>query len=162
MQIAPDTVVLIHYTLTSDEGEVLDSSRQGGEPLPYLHGHNNIVPGLENALTGLVVGDKRQVKVSPEDGYGQPNPDMVQKVPQSDFPAEIPREVGLQIFAEGPGGQHFPMWITAFDDDHVTVDGNHPLAGKNLNFDIEVVEVRKATDEERAHGHVHGPGGHDH
>lgn len=162
MQIAQDSVVLIHYTLTSDEGETLDTSRETGEPLAYLHGHFNIVPGLENALAGLKVGDKKQVKVSPEEGYGPVQADAIHKVPQGEFPAEIPREVGLQIFAEGPGGQHFPLWIVGVDDEFITVDGNHPLAGKNLNFDVEIVEVRAASAEELEHGHVHGPGGHQH
>lgn len=162
MQIGQDSVVIMHYTLTSDEGEVLDSSREGGEPLAYLHGHFNIVPGLENALAGKGVGDKVVVRVEPEEGYGPHQADAIHKVPQAEFPEEIPREVGLQIFAEGPGGQHFPLWIIAFDDDHITVDGNHPLAGKHLNFDVEIVEVRAATEEELAHGHVHGPGGHHH
>lgn len=161
MQISADKVVLINYTLTDDAGEILDSS-EGQEPLPYLHGHGNIVPGLEAGLEGLKVGDKKQVTVAPEDGYGEPSDDAIHKVPQSEFPAEIPREVGLQIFAEGPGGQNFPLWIKEVDDEFITVDGNHPLAGTTLHFDVEVVEVRDASEEELAHGHVHGPGGHEH
>lgn len=162
MQISADKVVLIHYTLTNNAGEVLDSSAESGEPLAYLHGHFNIVPGLESELEGLSAGAKKKVVVAPEDGYGLPSDDAIHKVPQSEFPAEIPREVGLQIFAEGPGGQHFPLWIKAVDDAFITVDGNHPLAGETLNFDVEVVEVRDASEEEIAHGHVHGPGGHEH
>lgn len=161
MSIAANKAVAIHYTLKNDDGEILDSS-EGTDPLMYLHGHQNIVPGLEAALEGLAVGDKKHVRVSPEQGYGERMDEAIQKVPQSEFPAEIPREIGLQIFAEGPGGQHFPLWITAIDDDVVTVDGNHPLAGQALNFDIEVVEIRDASEEELAHGHVHGPGGHEH
>lgn len=162
MTIAADKVVLIHYTLKNDDGEILDSSQEGGEPLAYLHGHQNIVPGLEAALEGLKVGDSKDVVVSPEEGYGPRMDEAIQKVPQAEFPTEIPREVGLQIFAEGPGGQHFPLWIVAIDDDFVTVDGNHPLAGQTLNFSVEVVEIRDASAEELEHGHVHGPGGHEH
>lgn len=161
MIIKADTVVSIHYTLTDDAGEVLDSSK-GSDPLQYLHGHMNIVPGLEKELEGLAIGDTKQVVVSPEEGYGPVMPEAIQKVPQADFPADIPREIGLQVMAEGPGGQPFPLWIVDIDDDHVTVDGNHPLAGKNLNFDVEVVDVRDATADELAHGHAHGPGGHHH
>lgn len=161
MQISADKVVYFHYTLRDDEQKVLDSS-DGNDPLPYLHGHQNIVPGLESELEGLSVGDKKKVTVPPEQGYGERRDDAVQTVPVSELPDEIPREVGLQIFAEGPDGQHFPLWITAVTDETVTLDGNHPLAGKTLHFDVEITEVRAAEAEELEHGHVHGVGGVEH
>lgn len=161
MQISADKVVYFHYTLRDDEQKVLDSS-DGNDPLPYLHGHQNIVPGLESELEGLSVGDKKKVTVPPEQGYGERSDDAVQTVPITDLPDEIPREVGLQIFAEGPDGQHFPLWITAVTDETVTLDGNHPLAGQTLHFDVEITEVRAAEAEELEHGHVHGPGGAEH
>lgn len=161
MQISADKVVYFHYTLRNDAGEVLDSS-DGNDPLPYIHGHQNIVPGLESELEGLSVGDKKLVIVSPDQGYGERHPDATQEVPLSDFPEDIPREEGLQIFAEGPDGQHFPLWITEVKANSVVLDGNHPLAGETLHFDVEIVEIRAAEEEELAHGHVHGPGGHEH
>lgn len=161
MQISADKVVLFHYTLRNDADEVLDSS-EGKDPLPYLHGHQNIVPGLESALEGLSVGDKKLVTVPPEQAYGERRDDAVQNVPLTELPEEIPREEGLQIFAEGPDGQHFPLWITAVNEDTVTLDGNHPLAGQTLHFDVFIAEVRAAEPEELEHGHVHGPGGVEH
>jgi len=161
MQISADKVVYFHYTLRNDAGEVLDSS-DGMDPLPYIHGHANIVPGLEKELEGLSVGDKKSVKVPPEEGYGERQEDATQEVPFDEFPEEIPREEGLQIFAESPDGQHFPLWITEVKENSVVLDANHPLAGETLHFDVEIVEVRAADEEELAHGHVHGPGGHEH
>lgn len=161
MTITANKVVSIHYTLKDDAGETLDSS-SGGDPLSYLHGHMNIVPGLESQLEGLSLGATKSVVVSPEEGYGPRMEEAIQKVPQAEFPTEIPREIGLQIMAQGPDGQPFPLWIIGVDDDHVTVDGNHPLAGQNLNFEVEVVDIRDATPEELEHGHAHGPGGHEH
>ncbi|WP_271270688.1 FKBP-type peptidyl-prolyl cis-trans isomerase [Aliamphritea hakodatensis] len=160
MQVADNKVVLIHYTLTNAAGEVLDSSA-GGEPLAYLHGKGNIVPGLENALTGKQVGDKQQVEVSPEEGYGQPNEELIQEVERNLFDGIDNIEIGMQFMAQTPWGEQ-PVVVTALTDETVTVDGNHPLAGDVLNFDVEVVEVRDASEEELEHGHAHGAGGHHH
>lgn len=160
MQIAENSAVAFHYTLTSDAGEVIDSS-EGREPLAYLHGSGSIVPGLENAMTGRSAGDRFTVKVSPEEGYGEHHESMVQQVPRGAFQGVEQLEVGMQFQARGPQGV-MSVTISAIDGDEVTVDGNHPLAGQNLNFAIEVVSVRAATEEELAHGHIHGPGGHHH
>lgn len=157
--ITDGVVALFHYTLTDDDGNVLDSSRERGEPLPYLHGAQNIVPGLERELTGKAVGDTIKVKVAPEDGYGPHNGLAPQAVPRTEFPSEIPLHPGVQIMAQGPDGQPFPLWIHSVDDANVHLDTNHPMAGKNLNFDVEIMRIREATEDERTHGHPHGPDG---
>ena len=160
MQIAERTVASFHYTLTNDAGEVLDSS-QGGQPLVYLHGVGNIVPGLEQAMTGRTVGDRFEVKVAPEDGYGLPNDFMIQVVPRAAFQGVDELEVGMQFQAQTPQGP-MSVVVAKIEGDEVTVDGNHPLAGQNLNFAIEITDVRDASLEEVMHGHVHGAGGHHH
>ncbi len=160
MQIAERTVASFHYTLTDDAGTVLDSSA-GHDPLTYLHGVGNIVPGLEKAMEGRVAGDKFDVVVSPEEGYGVPNDMLIQVVPREAFQGVDSVEVGMQFQAHTPQGP-ISVVIAKVEDGMVTVDGNHPLAGKALHFAIEVVDVREASLEEVMHGHVHGPGGHHH
>jgi FKBP-type peptidyl-prolyl cis-trans isomerase SlyD len=159
MQIEDQKVVSIDYTLTDSEGQVLDSSK-GREPLAYLHGAGNIIPGLEKALTGKSAGDALQAKISPEDAYGAKDPQMVQAVPRERFPAKD-ISVGMQFQAQG-GGQARVVTVVDVDPQNVTIDANHPLAGQTLNFDVKVVDVRDATQEELAHGHVHGADGHQH
>lgn len=160
MQIAQDKVVLIHYTLKNDAGETLDSS-SGGEPLAYIHGQGNLVAGLEKALEGRQSGDKLNVKVEPADGYGVRDDALIQQVPKRQFGgANV--QPGMQFHAQTSQGHARVVTVVRIQGDMVTVDGNHPLAGENLNFDVEVTEVREATQEELEHGHVHGPGGHHH
>jgi FKBP-type peptidyl-prolyl cis-trans isomerase SlyD len=160
MLIAQDKVVLIHYTLTNDAGKVIDSS-SGGEPLAYLHGQGNIISGLEKALDGRRAGDKLNVRVEPADGYGVRDDELVQQVPRRQF-GGANLKPGMQFHAQSPQGHARVVTVTRVVGDMVTVDGNHPLAGEVLNFDVEVAEVRDATQEELEHGHVHGPGGHHH
>ncbi len=160
MQIAERTVASFHYTLTNDAGTVIDSS-SGTDPLAYLHGVGNIVPGLEKAMEGRAAGDKFDVKVSPEEGYGTPNEMLIQVVPREAFQGVDDIEVGMQFQAQTPQGA-ISVSVAKIEDGMVTVDGNHPLAGQNLNFAIEVVDVRAASEEEVTHGHVHGSGGHNH
>jgi FKBP-type peptidyl-prolyl cis-trans isomerase SlyD len=159
MQIAQDTVVSLDYTLTNDDGDVLDTSRDA-EPLDYIHGRGQIVPGLENALAGRTTGDTFTVRLEPADAYGEHDPDLVQTAERAQFGGEDP-EVGLQVRAEGPDGDQV-LTIVAVEGDVVTLDGNHPLAGVPLTFEIKVTGVRAATKQELAHGHAHGSGGHDH
>ena len=152
--IGNNTVVSIHYHLTNNDGEVLDSSK-GTEPLAYLHGAGNIIPGLENALVGKAPGDSLKVTVSPEEGYGEIVPDLVQEVARTAFQGVDQIEVGMVFTAQGADGSAQRIVVKAVDGDMVTVDGNHPLAGQTLNFDVEVVGVRDATAEEIDHGHAH-------
>jgi len=160
MSIEINHVVSIHYTLKGDGGEVIDSSA-GGEPLAYLHGHGNLVPGLERELTGKNAGDRLQVKISPADGYGEYDPQLVQRVPRRTLKGVGNVRVGMRLHAKTDHGPK-PVTVTQISGDMVTLDGNHPLAGKNLNFDVEIAAVRAATEEELSHGHVHGAGGHHH
>ncbi|HCT41792.1 MAG: peptidylprolyl isomerase [Moraxellaceae bacterium] len=160
MQIAKDLVACIEYTLTDDAGTVIDSS-VGGEPLAYLHGAGNIIPGLEDALEGKKVGDSFKVSIAPADGYGEKNEGLMQVVPKEMFQGVDTIEVGMQFHAQTDHGMQV-ITVAAVDGSNITVDGNHPLAGQNLNFDVKVVEVRAASAEELDHGHVHGAGGHHH
>lgn len=159
MKIAADTVASIQYILRDESGVVLDESKD--EPLAYLHGHGNIVPGLEKALEGLQAGDETKALVAPEDGYGEHNEHKVMQISRGQLSDEMEPAVGMMLHAETPQGP-VPLWITAVEGDQVTVDGNHPLAGKALAFEVKVAEVRAASAEELAHGHVHGAGGHAH
>lgn len=160
MQIAKNKVVSIDYTLTDPAGKVIDSSTGRG-PMAYIHGTGAMIPGLEAELDGKAAGDDLKVTLAPEVGYGQRNPGLIQKVPRSNFPQKT-IQVGQQFRAQGPDGQTRLLTVTGFAGDDVTMDGNHPLAGVTLSFDVKVVEVRDATEEEVSHGHVHGPGGHHH
>jgi len=157
--VADRAVVSMHYSLKDPEGEVLDTS-EGEEPLTYLHGAGNIVPGLERELEGKSVGDKLQVVVKPEDGYGVRSGPEPQKIPLSDFPDDAELEAGMQIVAQGPNNEMFPLWVVGVGEDFAMLDHNHPLSDVTLHFDVEITKIREATEEEVAHGHPHGPGGH--
>lgn len=161
MLIAANKAVSIDYTLTNDAGEVIDSSA-GGAPLVYLHGAGNIIGGLEKALVGKTVGDELSVSVEPEEAYGEYNPELVAVLNRSMFEGVDELAVGMQFHASGPGGGMQIVTVRDIDGDDVTVDGNHPLAGQRLNFQVTVVAVRDASAEEVAHGHIHGEGGHHH
>jgi FKBP-type peptidyl-prolyl cis-trans isomerase SlyD len=160
MTITTDSVVTIHYTLKDDSGVVIDSSASG-EPLAYLHGRGNIVPGLERELTGRGVGDKVSVRIPPAEGYGEYDKNLVQSVPRRSLRGIKDVRQGMHLHAQTEQGPRTVI-VTRLAGDMVTLDGNHPLAGKHLNFDIQVEEVRQATEEELSHGHVHGPDGHHH
>lgn len=159
--IAQDTVVTFNYTLTNQEGKVLDHSKEG-EPLAYLHGHGNIIPGLEEQLLGKSVGDKFVATIAPEDAYGEYIAEAVQEVPRANFQGVDNIAVGMQFQTQTDDGHVMLVTVKDVNDDVVIVDGNHPLAGETLTFDVEVVGVREATSEELAHGHAHGVGGHHH
>lgn len=158
--IANDTVVQFNYTLTNNKGETLDQSQ--GEPLAYLHGHGNIIPGLERELEGKQAGDKLTVTVAPADAYGEYMAEAVQEVPRSNFQGVDTIEKGMQFQSQTDDGHVMLVTVKDANDEIVVVDGNHPLAGQTLTFDVEIVDVRKASDEEISHGHAHGAGGHHH
>ncbi|MFN5745379.1 MAG: peptidylprolyl isomerase [Methylococcaceae bacterium] len=160
MTISTNHVVSIHYTLTNDAGEIIDSST-GGDPLAYIHGMGNIIPGLEAALTGRALGDKFKVSIAPEDGYGLRDNEMMQNVPKSAFQGVDEIVPGMQFQAQSPQGMTL-VTVVDVDGDEVILDGNHPMAGMTLHFDVEIADIRDATSEEMEHGHVHGPGGHHH
>lgn len=160
MQIAKHAVVTMDYTLKDDEGAVLDSSENGGA-FSFILGIGGIIPGLEKALEGKTAGDKLSVSITPEDGYGARDDALLQSVPRQQFDSPQALEVGMQFQTQDAQGTQI-VTVVAVDSESVTVDGNHPLAGVNLHFDVEVLDVRAATEEELSHGHVHGPGGHHH
>jgi len=160
MQIAENSVASFHYTLTDDAGQVIDSSA-GREPLTYLHGSGQIVPGLEKVMSGHQAGDQFQVDVSPEEGYGVRHAELEQEVPREAFQGVEDVQPGMQFQGRGPQGT-INVTVTKVEDGKVFIDGNHPLAGQTLHFAIEVTDVRPASAEELAHGHVHGEGGHHH
>ncbi len=153
--ISKDKVVSIEYALKNDKGEILEQS--DGTPLEYLHGYQNIVKGLENGLEGLIIGSKKSVEVTPEDGYGQPDDNLFMAVPKENFQGNLP-PVGEMVAFNTPEGE-FPVTVISIDEDNINVDANHPMAGQTLFFDIEVKDIRDATDDEKAHGHVHQAGG---
>jgi len=155
-KISDGHVVTLHYRLTLDDGSVADESF-GGEPLAYLHGHGNLVPGLESQLTGKNPGDKFDAKVSPEEGYGEHDPALEQAVPRSAFPEDAQLEAGIAFQAQTEDGQPITLWINKIDGDDVTVSPNHPMAGQNLNFSVEILEVREATAQEKEQGHPQAP-----
>jgi FKBP-type peptidyl-prolyl cis-trans isomerase SlyD len=160
MQATQGMVVTMHYTLTDDDGQVLDSS-SGGDPLSYLHGHGNIIRGLEQVLEGNAAGFQSKVTIEAGDGYGERRDDMIVTASRDQFDPAMELKSGLQVMAEGPNGP-VVFTIDEVTETEVTLDGNHPLAGKRLHFEVEITDIRKASGEELEHGHVHGPGGHNH
>ena len=160
MQIGDQKVVTLHYTLTDNDGKVIDKSEDGS--FAYLHGARNIIPGLEDALTGKSAGEEMSVSVSPEQAYGVRDEAMLQQVPKNMFEDASQIAVGTQFHAQGPNGEMLVVTVMQVEDEHVIVDGNHPLAGVELNFDVKIIDVRDASEEEVEHGHVHAPGGHHH
>ena len=161
--IAKNSVVTLHYKLTLDDGSVADSSF-GGDPLAYLHGHGNLVPGLERQLQGKKAGDKLDAIVPAAEGYGEYDPQGDQTLPRSAFPPDVEIQEGMGFHTEDDKGNPIPLWVKAVDTKgkQITITSNHPLAGQRLNFTIEILSLRAATKEELSHGHVHGPGGHHH
>ena len=154
LMIGDKMVVSMHYTLTDGDGKVLDTS-DGAEPLSYLHGAGNIIIGLEKALVGKVAEDTTKVEVAPVEGYGEVVPELMQVVDKGAFQGVESLEAGMSFEAQGPNGEVQRVVITKVEGDQVTVDANHPLAGVTLNFDVKIISVRDATEEEISHGHVH-------
>ena len=161
MKVGKDKVVLMHYTLKNDAGDVIDSS-DGGDPLPFLQGHGNIISGLESALEGSKVGDKLDVSIKPEKAYGERMKDAIQEIPKSALKGIDEVKVGMQLQSQDQDGNAFLVNVTKIEDDKITVDANHPLAGQTLHFSVSIESVRKAEAEELSHGHVHADGHHHH
>jgi len=161
MTIAQHKVVTIHYKVVDADSEELIDSSENDEPMTYLHGERNIIPGLEQALEGKVVGDELEVTIAAADAYGERSEDRIQQVPKEAFQEIETITPGMTVTAETEQGQ-ISLVVTEVDEATVTVDANHPLAGKSLKFNVSIEAVRDASEEEIAHGHVHGPGGHDH
>ncbi len=160
MLIGPNCVVSINYELTNDAGEILDAS-PAGEPLVYLHGAHNIIPGLENGLLGKAIGAEFNVSVQPQDGYGVHQADLIQQVPLDAFPDPTSIAAGMRFTAQSDNG-NVSVVVTSVTQDSATVDANHPLAGVVLHFKGSVAAVREATHEELSHGHSHSGDGHHH
>lgn len=160
MNIAADTVVIFHYSLRDEAGTQLETSRDG-DASAYLHGHNNIIPGLEKAMEGKAAGDVFSATVAPEDAYGMPRPDKVQRVPAKHLVFKGKLKAGMVVKMNTSQGL-VAVTVVKAGRHSADVDTNHPLAGQTLTFDIEIVDVRAATEEEVAHRHAHGPGGHQH
>lgn len=162
MKISKDKVAQIHYTLTNTNGDLLDTSRERG-PLLYLHGHGALITGLENALEDKQKGDTFQVEIDSNNAYGEYQDRLVHVVPKSGFLSDEGEElyVGLQVQVETNNGVALAL-VTKIEGENITLDLNHPLAGMDLKFDVEIMEVREATSEEMDHGHAHGEGGHHH
>jgi FKBP-type peptidyl-prolyl cis-trans isomerase SlyD len=160
MQISKNKVVTLKYRLTDDDGDLIDESTEA-EPMAYIHGVGNLIPGLEAALEGKQKGDALKVTVNPDEGFGDRNDELTRVVSRSVFDFVEELEVGMQFQTDGGQGMEV-VTIVGIEGDQVTVDGNHPLAGVTLSFDVAVLDVRDATQEELSHGHVHGPGGHHH
>lgn len=157
--ITNDTVVEINYTLRDQDGKILDQTK--GEPLAYLHGHHNLIPGFESQMTGMKPGEKKNFEVEPKDGYGESRPDLKFGMKKADFGGH-PIKEGAMVGLQGPNGETIRARILSIQGEEVMLDANHPLAGQKLFFEVEVVKLRPGSKEEIEHGHVHGPGGHHH
>jgi FKBP-type peptidyl-prolyl cis-trans isomerase SlyD len=160
MNIADNSVVTFHYTLKNDHGVVIESS-SGQDPLDYLHGHRNIIPGLEKELAGKSIGDKFTATIEPENAYGDYDDALLQTLSRGDFQGVDEFEIGMQFEVKDTDGGGL-VTVTKIEGDEVTVDGNHPLAGERLIFEVEVIGIRDASGEELTHGHAHHPDGHHH
>ena len=160
MQISKNKVVSIDYTLTDSKGEVLDSSSKG-QPLQYIQGAGQLIPGLEKALEGKAAGDAVKAQIPAKEAYGLRDDSLMQTIPKENFEDIPDLKIGMELEAESDDGVRV-ITVVAIEGDDVIVDGNHPLAGMDLSFDVKIMGVRDATADEIGHGHVHGPGGHHH
>lgn len=159
---ATKRVISFHYTLTDASGEVIDTSRDSKDPFSYMEGASQIIPGLEKAMSLLNVGDTRKISVAAGEAYGEHDAQLIVEVPRTKLPNANELQVDDQFQASGPNGEMLLFRVIEIMGENVKLDGNHPLAGQDLVFDVEVMQVRNATAEEIAHGHAHGPGGHHH
>jgi len=161
MAVLNNKVITFNYKLKDEKGNLLDSTDNGG-PFSFITGNQQILPGLEEVLSGMIIGSKKNVKLAAADAYGEYDNNAIQKLNRGMFPEEAELEIGRTYFAHSPEGKQLQFVITEIEKENITVNFNHPLAGKDLEFDVELLDVRDATPEEVSHGHVHGPGGHHH
>lgn len=161
MAIGANKVVTLNYQLSDDQGNIIQTTNGNG-PFVFLSGNNQILPKLEEAIDGMIIGGKKSIELVSSDAYGDYDEKAVQQVKRQEFPEGTDLEEGMEFMAQTPDGKPVPFVIKNVKDEDVTIDFNHPLAGKNLNFNVELLDVRDATREELAHGHVHGEGGHHH
>jgi len=161
MPFEPNKVITMNYTLKDSEGVVIDTTEDKGA-FSFISGANQILPKLEEEIGTMLIGSKKNVKLSAEEAYGIYDESAIQKVEKSTFPTDTPVEVGMGFVANSPDGHPMPFKVSAVEEKEVTIDFNHPLAGKDLEFNVHLVDIRNASEEEVAHGHVHGAGGHHH
>jgi FKBP-type peptidyl-prolyl cis-trans isomerase SlyD len=161
MSFEENKVVTINYTVKDKEGNVLDSTTKE-HPYAFLSGQNQILPELENQLGQMLIGSKKQIVLTPEQGYGEYDEKAVRQVNRSDFPENVELKEGMRFVADTGDGRQLPFIITNIEENDIKIDFNHPYAGKTLEFDVELIDVREASDEELTHGHAHGPDGHHH
>ena len=161
MPLKSNQVVTMNFTLKDDSGNVLDSTRENN-PFSFISGANQVLPKLEEKIGEMIIGSKKDVVLAPEDGYGVYQQDAVRTIKKSEFPEDIELDKGMGFIAKSPQGKDVQFFIKEIEGENITVDFNHPLAGKTLHFDLELLNLRDATAEELNHGHVHGPDGHPH
>ena len=161
MPIGQDQIASIHYVLKDEDGNILDST-VSREPFSFLSGREQILPKLEEAIATMLINTKKEITLQPAEAYGEYVEEAVQKANRSDFPENVELKEGMEFYASSPDGQNMPFTVQSIEGDAVTIDFNHPLAGKTLTFEVELVDVRDATPEELSHGHAHGPEGHEH
>lgn len=154
MTVTKDAVVEMHYTLKNDAGEVIDSS-VGKDPMPFIQGHGNIIPGLEKALEGMKIGESCDVSVNPEDGYGVHHEEGIQEIPMEALQGIDNLEVGMELQSQDEQGNPFIVRVEKINEETITINANHPLAGQVLHFNVSIENVREATADELEHGHVH-------
>lgn len=161
MPIGQNKVVTMNYTLKDNQGNVIQTTEKK-EPFQFLSGNKQILPKLEQEIDNMIIGSKKNVKIPANEAYGEYSEQAVQQVDKKNFPNDVELKAGMEFVANSPEGQQMPFVVKEVKDKEVTIDFNHPLAGKDLEFDVELVDVRDASLEELQHGHAHGPGGHNH
>lgn len=161
MAIGQNKVITMNYTLKDNDGNIIQTT-ENKEPFSFLTGNRQILPKLETEIDGMIIGSKKNVKIPANEAYGEYSEQAIQQVNKNNFPGNVDLKVGMEFVANSPEGNQMPFIITDIKDEEVTIDFNHPLAGVDLEFDIELIDVRDATVEELQHGHVHGAGGHNH
>ena len=161
MAIGQNKVVSMNFTLKDENGNIIQATN-AMEPFQFLSGNQQILPRLEEEIENMLIGSKKNFKIPAKEAYGEYNEESVQELSKNNFPKDVNLEIGMEFIANSPKGEHMPFVVKEINNENVTIDFNHPLAGINLEFNIELLDVRDATAEELQHGHVHGPGGHHH